>query len=95
MTPQAWVLFLAGGVLSGFLNAAASSGSAVTLPLAIVQKFGLMTIPATLVVAYVMFGIEEIGVEIEDPFGADTNDLPLEKICDVIEQNLSELLTRG
>lgn len=66
-----------------------------TLPLAIVQRFGLMTIPATLVVAYVMFGIEEIGVEIEDPFGADTNDLPLDKICDTIEQNLSELVIRG
>lgn len=33
MTPQAWALFLVGGVLSGFLNAAASSGSAITLPL--------------------------------------------------------------
>lgn len=33
MTPQAWALFLVGGVLSGFLNAAASSGSAVALPL--------------------------------------------------------------
>ena len=26
--------------------------------------------------------------EIEDPFGEDTNDLPLEKICATIEQNL-------
>lgn len=66
-----------------------------TLPLAIVQKFGLMTIPATLVVAYVMFGIEEIGVEIEDPFGEDTNDLPLDTICQTIEENLKELLVQA
>ncbi len=62
-----------------------------TLPLALVEKFGLVTIPATMVIAYVLFGIEEIGVEIEDPFGDDVNDLPLEKICQGIEQNLREL----
>lgn len=62
-----------------------------TLPFALVQRFGLVTIPVTLVVAYILFGIEEIGVEIEDPFGEDTNDLPLEKICETIEQNLLEL----
>jgi len=62
-----------------------------TLPLALVDKFGLVTIPATLVIAYVLFGIEEIGVEIEDPFGDDVNDLPLETICQGIEQNLKDL----
>ncbi len=62
-----------------------------TLPFALVNRFGLVTIPVTLVVAYILFGIEEIGVEIEDPFGEDTNDLPLEKICETIEQNLLEL----
>ncbi len=62
-----------------------------TLPFALVDRFGLVTIPVTLVVAYILFGIEEIGVEIEDPFGADTNDLPLEKICTTIEENLLEL----
>lgn len=62
-----------------------------TLPFALVEKFGLVTIPVTLVVAYILFGIEEIGVEIEDPFGDDVNDLPLEKICQGIEQNLREL----
>jgi putative membrane protein len=62
-----------------------------TLPIALVARFGLTTIPVTLVVAYILFGIEEIGVEIEDPFGSDTNDLPLDTICHSIEQNLFEL----
>ena len=62
-----------------------------TLPLALVQKYGWETVPVTLMIAYVLFGIEEIGVEIEDPFGSDVNDLPLEKICDMIEQNLREI----
>jgi putative membrane protein len=59
-----------------------------TLPFALVESFGWGTSLATLLVAYVFFGIEEIGVEIENPFGLDDNDLPLEQICATIEQNL-------
>lgn len=63
-----------------------------TLPLAIVREFGWATIPATLLISYVMLGVEEIGVEIEDPFGTDENDLPLQSICENIESNLRDLL---
>lgn len=68
-----------------------------TLPLALVNDFGWQTIFATLIIAYTMFGIEEIGVEIEDPFGVDPNDLPLEDFCKTIQTNLSDLseLTRS
>jgi putative membrane protein len=62
-----------------------------TLPLALVNEFGWATIPTSLVISYALFGIEEIGVEIEDPFGYTTNDLPVEKICSGIEEVLSEL----
>ena len=63
-----------------------------TLPLALVGEYGWAAIIDTLLVAYVFFGIEEIGVEIEDPFGLDANDLPLEAICAKIEANLVALL---
>lgn len=59
-----------------------------TLPFALLADFGWGTILDTLLVTYVFFGIEEIGVEIEDPFGQDANDLPLEAICQTIERNL-------
>lgn len=62
-----------------------------SLPFALVNDFGWTTILDTLFVAYIFFGIEEIGVEIEDPFGFDTNDLPLESFCEMIAVNLSEL----
>ena len=62
------------------------------LPFALVSDFGWETIPVSLVVAYVFFGIEEIGVEIEDPFGLDDNDLPLESICQTIDGNLEALI---
>lgn len=63
-----------------------------TLPFALVKDFGWWAIVATLLVAYAFFGIEEIGVEIEDPFGHDDNDLPLERICKTIEANLLSLI---
>jgi putative membrane protein len=59
-----------------------------TLPLALVDTYGWLTVPATLLLAYTFFGIEEIGVEIEDPFGFDCNDLPLDQICAKIEANI-------
>lgn len=62
-----------------------------TLPFALVNAYGWWAIPATLLVAYTFFGIEEIGVEIENPFGHDANDLPLERFCETIERDLLEL----
>lgn len=62
-----------------------------TLPLALVRDFQWWTIPCTLLVAYILFGIEEIGVEIEDPFGEDENDLPLEEFCAMIKRNVEGL----
>ena len=63
-----------------------------SLPFALVEPFGWAAVLDTFLVSYVFFGIEEIGVEIEDPFGTDDNDLPLERICGVIQANLHALL---
>jgi putative membrane protein len=52
-----------------------------SVPFVIVKDFGWGAIGVTILVAYIFFGIEEIGVEIENPFGSDDNDLPLEDIC--------------
>ena len=62
-----------------------------TLPFALVDTFGWFTIRDVLLVAYTFFGIEEIGVEIEGPFGNDENDLPLPEICTTIRNNLYDL----
>lgn len=63
-----------------------------SLPFALVDTFGWAAIFDTLVVTYIFFGIEEIGVEIEGPFGFDDNDLPLEDICESIRHNLFALV---
>lgn len=62
-----------------------------TLPFVLVPDFHWSTIPAVLLSSYIFFGIEEIGVEIENPFGESVNDLPLETICASIEQTLRDI----
>lgn len=66
-----------------------------TLPFALLRDFGWGTIPVCFLVAFILFGIEEIGVEIEEPFGLDDNDLPLEQICAGIERVLREYTPRS
>ena len=63
----------------------------MTLPLAFVKDFGWATIPATLLTSYILFGVEEIGVEIEDPFERTVNDLPIQSYCQGINAILSEI----
>ncbi len=59
-----------------------------TLPFAMLREFGWGEIMVTGLIAFVLLGIEEIGVEIEDPFGLDDNDLPLEKFCATVERDV-------
>jgi putative membrane protein len=59
-----------------------------SLPFALVETFGWTTILDVLLLSYMYFGIEEIGVEIEGPFGDDDNDLPLDDICRGIHDNV-------
>jgi len=64
----------------------------ITLPLFFASEFKYATIPITVIVLYVFASIELIAEEIEDPFGFDDNDLPLDDICQKIKINLNEIL---
>lgn len=59
-----------------------------TLPFALVPTFGVWTVLVSLVISYILIGIEEIGAEIEGPFGRRHNDLPLDALCTRLEANL-------
>ncbi|MBD2593320.1 hypothetical protein H6G74_03130 [Nostoc spongiaeforme FACHB-130] len=62
------------------------------LPFQFVKDLGLWTGLFVALVSFALFGIEEIGVEIENPFGYDHNDLPLDKICQTIKSNIEEFI---
>mmetsp|Transcript_64940 Transcript_64940/g.159907 ORF Transcript_64940/g.159907 Transcript_64940/m.159907 type:complete len:624 (+) Transcript_64940:167-2038(+) len=65
----------------------------LTLPLAMYTelKGSLMLIPIMAVIAAFKLGIEELGVQITEPFSV----LPLENMCDGIEASCTEMIKRG
>jgi len=62
-----------------------------TVPFVLVHDMGWGTPVACGLLALALFGIDEIGVEIEDPFGDDPNDLPLDAIGAGIEKAVAEI----
>ncbi|MBR8832648.1 MAG: hypothetical protein DSM106950_01030 [Stigonema ocellatum SAG 48.90 = DSM 106950] len=62
------------------------------LPFQMVKDLQWWTIPVAGVVAFALFGIEAIGLEIENPFGCDANDIPLDKLCQKLSNDIEELI---
>ncbi len=63
------------------------------LPLVIVGGLHWWTGPIVAFISMVVLGIDEIGAEIEEPFGHDPNDLPLDLICATMLRNTEDLIT--
>jgi putative membrane protein len=64
----------------------------MTLPFTWAFDLKYFTIPIIGFVLFVFASIELLAEEIEDPFGYDANDLPLDNICDNIEKHVREIL---
>lgn len=64
----------------------------LALPFQLVEDLNWWTIPTVGVIAFALFGIEAIGLEIEDPFGYDANDIPLEKLANKVENDIEVLI---
>ena len=62
------------------------------LPFQLVNDIGWWTGAIVGLISFTLFGIEEIGVEIENPFGYDFNDLPLDAICGTMLRNIKDLI---
>ncbi|AFY62675.1 bestrophin family protein [Synechococcus sp. PCC 6312] len=62
------------------------------LPFQLVGQLGIFTGLVVGLIAFTLFGVEEIGLEIENPFGRDCNDLPLDAICQTMQQNIQDLI---
>ena len=63
-----------------------------TLPFGFVFSLGYIAIPVVVFIFYVMASLEIIAEEIEDPFGKDTNDLPMNRLSEMISKNIAEIL---
>jgi putative membrane protein len=64
----------------------------LTLPIGYVFSLHYLIIPFVMFVFYVLASLEVIAEEIEDPFGEDSNDLPVDRICLGIKSSAHALL---
>ncbi|MRX46352.1 bestrophin family protein [Pedobacter puniceum] len=64
----------------------------MTLPFGWVFSLGYYIIPVVVFILYAFASLELIAEEIENPFGTDANDLPLDAICINIKKHVGEIL---
>jgi ion channel-forming bestrophin family protein len=65
----------------------------ISLPFGILSKVGWLTPLVTMLVAFPILALDEIGVELQNPFSTShLNHLPLDRICQDLERNLTALL---
>lgn len=67
----------------------------IALPFQLWDSLHWITIPGTIVGAYIILGIAAIGREIENPFGNDQNDLPLNNFCTELEADIDEIASKA
>jgi ion channel-forming bestrophin family protein len=66
----------------------------VLLPFALAGALGWWTPLLVITICYTFFGLDALGDELEDPFGQEVNDLPLDAMVRVIERELLDALGR-
>jgi ion channel-forming bestrophin family protein len=64
------------------------------LPLEVIHDLSGFTIVIVTFVSMILFGIEQIGSQLEQPFAHHPNALPLDLICNTILQNVQELIEK-
>ena len=66
----------------------------LALPFQLYDTLKWVTIPGCIVGAYIILGISAIGREIENPFGNDTNDLPMDSFCKQIQAEIGIITSK-
>jgi ion channel-forming bestrophin family protein len=61
------------------------------LPFGLISTIGVMTPVISVVVAYTFMVLEALSEELEEPFGTRPNDLPLENMCQMIQDTVTEM----
>ncbi|OJT04072.1 UPF0187 protein [Trametes pubescens] len=64
------------------------------LPFVLVKELGWGMVPVVTVVAFTLMGIEGIADEIEMPFGLDKSDLPLERYCEDLKEEVEFMVEK-
>ncbi|KAI9336185.1 Bestrophin, RFP-TM, chloride channel-domain-containing protein [Zopfochytrium polystomum] len=64
----------------------------LALPFQIMEGLGWITVPTVMMAVFTLFGIDNIGLEIENPFGYDANDLDLDAFCEAIRAEVDDVI---
>ena len=64
----------------------------LVVPFEIVKDWTWVTSTITTFVSLILLSVDQIASEIEEPFGHNLNDLPLDEICNTILQNTEDLI---
>jgi ion channel-forming bestrophin family protein len=67
----------------------------IIVPLQLVETLHWWVSPATAFISLIFLSIHEVSSEIEEPFGHDPNDLPLDFICETIKRNVKDLIQQA
>lgn len=82
--PGSYLSLLRHGLIISFL----------VLPWHLTHIIGGWALPIQAVIVYFLFGVELTAEELEDPFGFDGDDLPLERYCETIRKGAEEILAK-
>lgn len=63
----------------------------IMLPFALVVDLHYMTPFISVLISYTFISLDTLAEELEDPFGTENNDLPLDAICNAIEIDLLQM----
>lgn len=63
----------------------------IMLPFALVTDLHYMTPFLSVFVSYTFISLDTLAEELEEPFGTEDNDLPLDAICNTIERDLQDM----
>ncbi|UNK63696.1 bestrophin family protein [Buttiauxella ferragutiae] len=63
----------------------------IMLPFALVTDLHYMTPFLSVFISYTFISLDTLAEELEEPFGTEDNDLPLDAICNTIERDLHDM----
>merc|ERR1719356_1196686 len=66
----------------------------ISIPFFLVKDYGWYTVLFVTFYCYVVIGLENLAVEIENPFGTDANDLPMDVYCCQITRDICDIVKR-
>lgn len=66
---------------------------ALVMPFGLVREFGYGTVIACMFTFFATMGLELLATEIEEPFGTDINDPPLDTLTGIIARDVGVILS--